>query len=104
MDEFDKARVELLRERIAMLQERIRLRDTQIEILREDLDKLKVIASNRPTPSPVPLYLSETQEDVMHARDAEQISIAEAEDILRELDFENSVVVLDEPDNDLTLY
>lgn len=104
MDEFDKARVELLRERIEMLQERLRLRDTQIEILREDLEKLKAIAANRPTPSPVPLYMNETQEDILHAREAEQISLAEAEDILRELDFENSVVMLDEPDNELTLY
>lgn len=46
--------------------------------------------------SPRPLYMTEQEEDVEWAVGAEVIDPAVAEDILRELDFENSVVHMDE--------
>jgi hypothetical protein len=105
MDEFDKARIELMRERIELLQERLRLRDAQLEVAQFDIDRLKeAISAPRPVPSAEPLFLSEHEEDIIHARNVQAISIAEAEDMLRELDFDSSEIVLDEPDTDLGLY
>jgi len=104
MDEFEKASRRLFMERISMLQERLALRETQIEILREDIEKLKALIANPPQPSSLPLFVSETEEDIVHARNQQAISLAEAEDMLRELNFENPEVILDEPDSDLALY
>lgn len=104
MDEFEKESRRLFMERISMLQERLAWRETQIEILKEDIERLKTLVANPPVPSPHPLYVSEHEEDIAFARKAQAISIAEAEDMLRELDFENSEIVLDEPDSDLALF
>lgn len=104
VDEFEKASRRLFMERITMLQERLALRETQIEILREDIEKLKYALAHPVKPSPEPLYVSEHEEDIAFARQAQAISIAEAEDMLRELQFENSEILLDEPDSDLALY
>lgn len=104
MDAFTEARIQLYRERIELLQERLRLRETQLEILREDLEKLKTVAANRPTFSMEPLYYNEAEEDILHARAEQQISMAAAEDMLRELDFDNVEINIDEPDSDLALY
>jgi len=66
--------------------------------------KLKAAITYAPKPSPTPLYISETEEDIAYARQAQQISMAEAEDMLRELQFEQTEILLDEPDSDLALY
>lgn len=82
----------------------IRLLNARILAQKEDIERLlkhNRELANRPIPerSEVPLYISEDEEDIRFMRDTQMISIAEAEDMLRELDFENeSIIVYDEPD------
>lgn len=96
-----RAAVRHLQHKIEVLDERMRLKEDQIGVLREDVRRLTEPPLR---PSTYPLYVGEHEEDIIHAREAQAISLAEAEDMLRELDFENTEIILDEPDSDLTLY
>jgi hypothetical protein len=47
--------------------------------------------------------MSESEEDIRFMRDTEQISIAEAEDMLRQLQFDNQTILVDDAE-DLSLF
>lgn len=54
-----------------------------------------------PTRSNTPLYMSESEEDIRFMKETEQISLLEAEQLLRELEFDNETILID--DEDLSL-
>lgn len=81
----------------------------RVEVLKEDLERLKVhtqeLASQPvPTRSSTPLFMSESEEDIRFMKDTEQISILEAEDLLRQLQFDNETILVDDGLEDVSLY
>jgi hypothetical protein len=69
----------------------------QNEVLKEDVARLKAfIATPPPERSTFPLHVSEVEEDVAFARDTGLLSKQAAEQILRELEFENAEISFDE--------
>lgn len=90
--EIERAKTELL--------------ELRIDVLKEDIDRLKAHTQElaaRPIPerSTTPLYMSESEEDIRFMKETQQISIAEAEDMLRQLQFDNETILID--DGDLSL-
>lgn len=79
----------------------------QISVLGHDLEALKTfIARPIPERTTFPLHLSEDEEDVAFLRDTGVLDKLEAENLLRELQFENAEVYSvssDEGLDDLTL-
>ncbi len=61
--------------------------------------RAKIEALTAPPPKPqasaTPLWISETEEDIKWARDSGILATAEAEDMLRELEFENTEIMFD---------
>lgn len=59
--------------------------------------------SSRPVPerSSTPLYMSESEEDIRFMKETDIIGITEAEQLLRELQFDNETILVD--DGDLSL-
>lgn len=84
----------------------LRDRDAQIERLKYELwvaeTNLQKEIESRPKPEPEikfskqPLYMSEEQEDVQWQLDNDLISTEAAQALLRDLEFENAEVHLDE--------
>jgi hypothetical protein len=77
------------------------LLEARIVAQKEDLDRVlehnRVLASQPiPQRSPVPLFMSDDEEDIRYQQELGQLSIAEAEDMLRELDFENEHIILED--------
>lgn len=60
------------------------------------------LTPKKATYSAVPLYLTEDEEDMEWAVAAEAVTLEEAADILKELDFDNDQVYLDEDRSSLT--
>lgn len=69
----------------------------ELAIERERNAEVKDAPSEQPTFRSQPLYMSEDEEDIKFLRDTEQISVAEAEDMLRQLEFDNSEIEFDIP-------
>lgn len=92
------------------LKAKIDLLEARIEAQKDDINRL--IDHNRLLANPpqyersiTPIHVSEDQEDIKYAKDTGLISIAEAEDMLRELDFDNPQAVIDDGElNNLTLF
>lgn len=80
-----------------MRENKIELLEARIAAQKFDIDRL-VAEINKPLPSPsrVPLHVSEEEEDIIFARDSQLIGRAEAEDMLRELQFEYPNVFVDD--------
>jgi len=56
-----------------------------------------------PSRSSTPLYMSESEEDIRFLKDTQQISISEAEDMLRQLQFDNETIIVDDAE-ELSLF
>jgi len=83
------------------LSQELQLALARIEAQKDDIARLiqhNTELANTPIPerSKEPLYMSETEEDVRFMKEAGVLSIAEAEDMLRELDFENEQIYIDD--------
>ena len=90
----------LTQELLTLAQAKLSIAETRILAQKEDLDR--VLAHNRalvnqpvPQRSDTPLYMSETEEDIRFMRDNQLIGIDEAEDMLRELDFDNPDIMVE---------
>lgn len=93
----------LTQEKLTIAQERLKLEETRNLALRDDLARLMTYTqelASRPAPtrSSTPLYMSESEEDVRYMKETQQISIEEAEQLLRELEFENDTILVDNED------
>lgn len=96
-----KARqLELTQELLTIEKAKLALSEAKVEALREDLQR--VLQHNRelanapvPQRSEVPLYMSESEEDIRFMRDNQLIGIDEAEDMLRELEFDNPDIMVE---------
>lgn len=90
-----------------LLNSEIRLLKARLEAQRDDIHRLlKTIEElqSRPVPerSKTPLYMSEDEEDIQFMRDTQMISVLEAQDMLRELEFDNeSIVVYDDAETSI---
>jgi len=96
MDLFGrKAQIE-----VAILKERLARRDADfvlaLSLLKKKNETPPVVVY--PPRSTTPLHMSEEEEDVTFARDMDLMGKEEAEDILRQLEFENSVIQFEYPD------
>ena len=87
------------RKLLELEQAKSELLEARIVALKEDLER--VLSHNRqlaqrpiPQRSDTPLYMSESEEDVRFMKDTEQITILEAEQLLRELEFDNETILL----------
>lgn len=68
-----------------------------VSLLKEKNQELEDLRNPPQAPfSPVPLHYSEAQEDILWAKGLELIDTEEASKLLRELDFENTQLYLDE--------
>lgn len=100
--------LKLTQDLLALERQKNSLALARIEAQREDirrlLERIQELASQSPpTRSKTPLYMSESEEDIRFMRDTEQISIAEAEDMLRQLQFDNQTILVDDAE-DLSLF
>lgn len=68
---------------------------TRLHTLIEALETIKEEPVKEVTFSSQPLYLNEDEEDIQYAVDNELIDAASAEDMLRQLQFENAEITLD---------
>lgn len=80
---------------------KIELLEARIVAQKEDIERLldhnrQLANPPRYTRSSSPIHVSESEEDIQFAKDAGLLSMAEAEDMLRELDFENPSIYEDE--------
>lgn len=88
-----RAAVRHLQHKIEVLEAELRLKDSQLNVAQFDIDKLKeALAVPAYVRSSEPLWLSEPEEDEL-----EQARL-EAEDMLRQLDFENADIEFDTDD------
>lgn len=80
-----------------LLKAEIRLNQATMAAQRADIrNLLELLNQPKPEPSRTPLHVSEAEEDVIFARDTKLLGIAEAEDMLRELQFEHPNVYVDD--------
>lgn len=102
-----KDRIWVLEREIELFSRLLVLKDAEIRLLQAKneaqrfditrlLDNVKELQS-RPVPerSKVPLYESEDEEDIRYLRENSLISIAEAEDMLRQLEFDNQTILVE---------
>lgn len=89
------------RERTALLKAEIDLLNARIAAQKDDIERL--LAHNMQLANPpkyarsmTPIHVSEEAEDIAFAKDTGLLSLAEAEDMLRELEFENPTIIEDE--------
>lgn len=110
-DHYDQAMRELRVEKLrgAALKAENQFLRVSKQALQEDLDR--VLTHNRelasqpvPTRSNTPLFMSESEEDIRHMRDTEMISLSEAEEMLRSLQFDNETILVDDGLEDVSLY
>ncbi|MEM2990271.1 MAG: hypothetical protein QXQ02_03720 [Halobacteria archaeon] len=75
----------------------ISLLERQVQTLQEDIRRLL----NPPPPkfSPVKLWESEDEADIRTAKEKGLIGAKEAEDLLKQLQFENTQIIIDEEDD-----
>ena len=88
---------------------KIELLEARILAYQEDVQRLKALSQELasqpvPTRSNTPLFMSESEEDIRFMKDTEQISILEAEDLLRQLQFDNETILVDDGLEDVSLY
>lgn len=98
-DKWARAEAELARTLIQLIktQRDLELANEKIELQREDIKNLLVKIQTRPTASTKPLYLNEEQEDALWSFQHGLAGKEEVEDILKELDFDNTQVVFETP-------
>ena len=90
--------LKLTQDQLTVEREKTSLLTLRVEILKEDLAKLlkhtqELASQPVPTRSKTPLYMSESEEDIRFMKETQQISMAEAEELLRALEFDNEIVL-----------
>jgi hypothetical protein len=87
--------VKLLQAKNHAARNRITLIEIENENLKDQLEDLKERLDAKPTIKKQPLYLNETEEDIEFAFKNELIDRAEYEDMLRQLEFDNTDITFD---------
>ena len=101
--------LELSQNLLTLQREKLALAEARIAAQKDDLKRLlerTAELASRPVPSrsSTPLYMSESEEDIRFMKATEQISIAEAEDMLRQLQFDNETILVDDGLDDTSLF